>query len=277
MSNEIAIKPENLLTPQEKSLAETLTRFQSFGLSTTTEENSVYRAFALAKGIQQMRESLNPEAMNPIMSLQGSHLGFRTDRDEKGGYNMDTVRECFIAATLNGLTPVGNMFNIIAGRFYPTKEGFTYLLNNMPGLAYQIDLSVPVMRNGGAIVTADIRWSYNDSQTQRQTREIPVRVNAGMGADAILGKADRKAKKWLFEHITKKPMPDGSVDDGDVIDVPASGAVNRAKKPASSFLKPAPAAAPEHPTAPTPVDFDGDELPGLEPEAAAPQGNHIER
>ena len=277
MSNEIAIKPENLLTPQEKSLAETLTRFQSFGLSTTTEENSFYRAFALAKGVEQMRATLTPEAMQPIMSLQSTNLGFRTDLDNKGGYKMEVVRECFIEATLHGLTPVGNMWNIIAAKFYPTKEGFTYLLNNMPGLAYQIDLSVPVMRNGGAIVTADIRWSYNDSQTQRQTREIPVRVNAGMGADAILGKADRKAKKWLFEHITKKPMPDGSVDDGDVIDIPASGAVNRAKKPASSFLRPAPTAAPEQPATPTPVDFDGDELPGLEPEAAAPQGNHIER
>lgn len=277
MSNEIAIKPENLLTPQEKSLAETLTRFQSFGLSTTTEENSFYRAFALAKGVEQMRATLTPEAMQPIMSLQSTNLGFRTDLDNKGGYKIEVVRECFIEATLHGLTPVGNMWNIIAAKFYPTKEGFTYLLNNMPGLAYQINLGIPTARSGGASVMADIQWSYNDSKIQRQTREIPVRVNAGMGADAILGKADRKAKKWLFEHITKKPMPDGSVDDGDVIDIPASGAVNRAKKPASSFLKPAPAAAPEQPAAPTPVDFNGDELPGLEPEAAAPQGNHIER
>lgn len=272
MSNDLTIRPETLLSQNERQLAETLTRFQSFGLATTAGENTFMRAFALAKGVEQMRSTLSDEAMRPIMSLQGSHIGFRTDRDEKGGYNVQTVRECFIAATLNGLTPVGNMFNIIAGKFYPTKEGFTYLLNNMPGLAYQIDNSVPVMKNGGAIVTVDIKWSLNNNGTQRQVKEIPVRVNAGMGADAILGKADRKAKKWLFEHITKKPMPDGSVDDGDVIDIPASGASSRVRKPASSFLKPA---TPVHdqPAA----EYAGDEIPGLEVEPTAEANSYIDR
>ena len=276
MTTELTIKPETLLSKDERQLAEMLTRFQSFGLATTSDENTFMRAFALAKGIQQMRATLNNDAMQPIMSLQGSHLGFRTDRDEKGGYNIETVRECFIAATLNGLTPVGNMFNIIAGKFYPTKEGFTYLLNNMPGLAYQIDNSVPVMKNGGAIVTVEIKWSINNNGTQRQIKEIPIRVNNGMGADAILGKADRKAKKWLFEHITKKPMPDGSVDDGDIIDVASQP--SRVRKPASSFLQAPATKTIDAPAAPTPVDFEGDELPGLEPEAAnVNEGNYIDR
>lgn len=257
----MTIRPETLLSKEEKQLAETLTRFQSFGLATSANENTFMRAFALAKGIEQIRTTLTDDAMQPIMKLQSTHLGFCTDRDEKGGYGINVVRECLIEATLNGLMPVGNMFNIIAGRFYPTKEGFTYLLNNMPDLAYQIDNSVPVMKNGGAIVTMEIQWSHNGNATQKQIKEIPVRVNAGMGADAILGKADRKAKKWLFEHITKKPMPDGSVDDGDIIDVASQP--SRVRKPASSFLKTPEPKTIEAPAAPAPVDFQGDEIPGL--------------
>ena len=112
--------------------------------------NSIENSLVVANAIGFLRENLTPEIMNPIMALQGSKLGFKTDRDlvknsntgkyEKGpGYPLEVVKDCFIEMSLIGLLPTGNMWNVIAGNPYITKEGGTYLLKNLvPGLKYAI-------------------------------------------------------------------------------------------------------------------------------------------
>lgn len=108
-----------------------------------------------------LREAFTPEVMGAFMSLQNTALGFRTDKAQ-GGYPEDVVKEAVIEASLRGLSPVGNQFNIISGRMYVTKEGFQFLLSQVPGLRYGLNLAVPVMKNGGAIVTASMRWQIGD-------------------------------------------------------------------------------------------------------------------
>jgi hypothetical protein len=47
--------------------------------------------------------------------------------------------------------------------------------------------------------------------------DIPIRVNSGMGVDAIIGKATRKARCWLFNSINGTEISDGDVtEDADV-------------------------------------------------------------
>lgn len=76
------------------------------------------KALALAKGIQELRKAFTPEVLKDFLSLQGSAIGFRTDRDDKkeGRYNVDEIRDCAIEALLRGAYPIGNEFNIISGR-----------------------------------------------------------------------------------------------------------------------------------------------------------------
>jgi hypothetical protein len=68
------------------------------------------------------------------MALQGSNLGFKTDKDKTGGYSEAEVKTCLIDAVLLGLQPTGNEFNIIASQMYPTGVGFGALIKTTPRL-----------------------------------------------------------------------------------------------------------------------------------------------
>lgn len=201
-------------------------KLQDVVLSVTGTEglNGFKKAYMMAEGIKQLKELLTPEYMAPIMQLQGSKLGFRTDKDlnkdrTKGpGYPMEVVKDCIIEAVLNGLEVTGNQFNIIAGNCYPTKEGCGAILNKFPGLKYQIILSLPRTNATAssaatsAAVDALIKWTLNGEQNQ-ETIPIAVKMDAYTSLDAVNGKATRKARAWLISRITGSEITDGEVED----------------------------------------------------------------
>lgn len=256
-------KHEIALSAQETQLAETLDKLTESGLACANMTNNFTKTFTVARCVSQLKQALTPQVMQPIMELQGTPLGFRTDKDKNGGYPIETVKEVLIEATMAGLMPCGNQFNIIGGRMYPTKEGFTYLLSQLPDLSYTINQGVPVSKNGGAIVRTEILWRRDPSgvaQPNKKILEIPVRVNNGMGVDAILGKADRKAKCWLYNHVTGRTLNDGEVENDGMNMRPAnSRVVNENPFAAQTPQEPQEAA----------YNPQGDNLPGLEPETPA--------
>lgn len=254
-------KHEITLSSQETQLAETLDKLTESGLACSNMTNNFTKTFTVARCISQLKAALTKEVMTPVMELQGTPLGFRTDRDKQGGYNIDTVKEVLIEAAMAGLMPCGNQFNIIGGRMYPTKEGFTYLLSQIADLSYTINQGVPVNKPGGAIVRTEILWRVDPSGVatpNKKILEIPVRVNNGMGVDAILGKADRKAKCWLYNHVTGKTLNDGEVES-DGMRPTSSRVVNENPFAAQTPQEPQEAA----------YNPQGDNLPGLEPEPPA--------
>jgi hypothetical protein len=193
------------------------------------------KGMLLAEGMAELRKALTPQMMQSILTLQGNALGFKTDKDKDGGYDMDTVRDCTIEAWLRGFYHVNNEFNIIAGRFYGAKAGFERKVKQFPGLTdLDIFKGAPEVAGGNAYVTAAAKWKLNgveDSITfQKQTLaggqvidlRVPVRVNSGMGVDAMLGKADRKIYSSIYNRLTgnRDIIPEGEV--GDVIDVHAT-------------------------------------------------------
>lgn len=225
-----------VVSENQMALAERLGEVAALAASTQGCENPFMAAFTQAGCIGLLREAFTPEVMAAFMNLQNTALGFRTDKVQ-GGYPENVVKEAVIEASLRGLLPVGNQFNIISARMYVTKEGFQYLLSKVPGLRYSINLGVPVNKTGGAIVKASIRWQLDGGEKCSAEREIPVRVNAGMGADAILGKATRKASAWLYNELTHAGIADGEADGA----VSAGGVV----EPAAGFLTPPAAPAPK--------------------------------
>lgn len=183
------------------------------------------KAYTMAEGIKKLKELLTPEYMAPIMELQGSKLGFRTDKDlkkENGsyvkgpGYSMEIVKDCLIEATLNGLQITGNQFNIIAGNMYPTKEGTGYILNNYPGLKYSIVIGLPRINQdkSSAAIEATIKWSLN-GESFEDIIPIPIKMDAYTSVDALIGKATRKARAWLISRITGSEITDGEVEDAN--------------------------------------------------------------
>lgn len=176
------------------------------------------KAYMVADATMKLKSLLTKEYMAPIMALQGSKLGFKTDKDKDGGYPESVVKDCVIEAVLTGVNPVGNQFNIIAGNCYITKEGFGFLLSKISGLSYKIIPQLP--RIGGdaksAAVVMDITYSI-DGITKSEKMDIPIRMNAMMGTDAVIGKATRKARAWLYNTITGSEIADGEAEEIKIV------------------------------------------------------------
>lgn len=172
-------------------------------------ENSPFKQmFTLAQGVQALQQALTPELMAPIMALQNKALGFRCDKN----YPVDVVKDALIEATIRGLQPTGNEFNIIGGRCYITKEGFGRLLANIPGLRYMITPGIPKMSHQGAETPGNVTWTYN-GEKHTEILVFPIKVIPGQGADAILGKYVRKARAWLYAQVTGMELGEGDVND----------------------------------------------------------------
>jgi hypothetical protein len=188
------------------------------GIALGVEANKLQgfeKAFVLADAISQLQSLLTPEYMVPIMALQGNKLGFKTDKDSEKGYPESVVKNCVIEAVLTGVQVVGNQFNIIAGNCYITKEGFGFLLPNVQGLNYEIIPQLPRISpdQTSAAITMQIKWTYGNQPEQTREIPFPIKMNKYMGVDAIIGKATRKARAWLYNNVSGLEIADGDVQD----------------------------------------------------------------
>lgn len=178
------------------------------------------KAYSVATVIGELKLALTPEYMKPIMNLMGTKLGFKTDKDDKGGYDEATVKNCLIEAVLTGVQPVGNQFNIIAGNCYITKEGFGYLLKNIHGLSPKIVPTLPRINAEKTSAAQIMKISWNEGGVEKSEEiEFPIKMNAYMGADAVNGKATRKARAWLFNTIMNTEVADGDITDIGHVDL----------------------------------------------------------
>lgn len=184
------------------------------------------RTVVLAKGMHDLRQAMTKDLVSTVfMPLQGYKLGFRTDKDKEGGYPWEIVRDVAIEAMVRGFQPCGNEFNIIGGNFYATKEGMDRKVSEFPGLTnLNLVPGVPKMGDGGALVPYEATWKINGKPDRleckltkttegEEDRRIPVKVNSGQGADAILGKAERKMLARIYKRISGQ-----TIDEADVVD-----------------------------------------------------------
>lgn len=179
-----------------------------------TNFNNFQSAFVMSTAIQKIDEVLTTEIMKPILALQGKKIGFKTDKI----YGLQVVKDCVIEALLNGLQVTGNQFNIIANNMYVTKEGFGHLLKKIKTLRYQIQHTILGEEKGYVKVSSKITWGdpYNN-EAQKQIQIFLVRAGNYATPDSIIGKAERKARKWLYEYLTGKELA-----EGETIDIPHS-------------------------------------------------------
>lgn len=180
---------------------------------TTSQMQGFERAYMIAEAIANLKDLLTPEYMKPIMALQNNKLGFKTDREN--GYDEAIVKNCLIEAVLIGVQPFGNQFNIIAGNCYVTKEGMGHLLSNWPGLDWEVIPMLPRIAadKPSAAIVMKIVWSINGGQKNEREIDFAIRVNKMMGADAVIGKATRKARAWLFSKLSGIEVSEGDTRD----------------------------------------------------------------
>ena len=176
--------------------------------------------------------------MKPIMSMQGSRLGFKTDKDKDGGYPLKVVKECLIDAVLSGVQLYGNQFNIIAGNMYVTKEGYKHLLAKVKGLTYSIKHGIPKVDNSKqfAIVESVVKWNLN-GEVREEKLEFSIKGNPYMTADSYTGKADRKARAFVFNQVSDIEVSDGDAEDVEYVIVETKPESNSAKPTSQDISK----------------------------------------
>ncbi len=192
--------------------------------------------FAIARAIRKLNALITDDMMTDVMALQGHPLGFRTDKDRDKttggpgpGYPVEVVRPAFIEATVRNFRSVNNEWNIIAGRFYGAKAGFERLVKTYPGLTgFSESASIPERHGDRAFVGYVAQWQLDGQLMNIQKSEkkladgtpfddrFVIRVNQGMGDDAILGKCYRKAYAAVYDVLTGSVLgtPEGEVEYG---------------------------------------------------------------
>jgi len=181
------------------------------------------RAMLLARGIAELRKLLDDKLMAHVLPLMNSPLGFKTDRPNKRNekpYSMTEVRDCLIAALLNGFYPVNNEFNIISGQFYGALNGYKRKVEEVDGITdLRVAPGVPLTHNGQTVVRVAASWRLNGIAKQligpdgKPGHPFPIISGEYVTADALIGKARRKAYKLIYELVTGSTL---TVADGEV-------------------------------------------------------------
>jgi len=195
----------------------------------TKNGNLITKALVLARALRTLQSLCTPAVMEDMMALQGTVVGFRTDREKPKhgpvGYPVEIVRDVCIQAFLRGFDVTGNNINIIAGNLYPTKEGYENRLQNFPGLRdLQINLEVPeILDSKVALVGATASWLFHGRdgfiecvKSEKQDTRIPIKAEDYTTFDAIQGKAKRKLYAKIFERVSG--MSFESQDNHETVD-----------------------------------------------------------
>lgn len=189
-------------------------------------------AFEAVVIVNNLKEALTDEVMKKVfMPLMNTKIGFLTDRtgkktargEAKPLYSVDVVRDCIIDAASFGLLPTFNQFNIIADRMYPTKEGYTALLKKA-GVKYVLSFGKDTSPKDAAFAEISVKINFTEKGQEPNSMVMMAVVakNQYSSYDQIKGKAERRAKKQLFEYVTGNDLGDGDAGDDDnaqVIDV----------------------------------------------------------
>lgn len=195
-------------------------------------DNSPLTAIAITNAVQQLRESITPELIQGLKKLQGSPLGFMTDKDngerigrgkyEPGtGYDDDTIRDVVIMAASKGARMYGNEVNIIKSRMYLTKQYYGRLLDDTLGrYNWHTTPDIPRTATGGAIISGRVWWR-DSSGEHTETCQFAIKGDATSMIDQLIGKWEKRARQMIYERSTGVMAPNDHIDDNGVIDTTA--------------------------------------------------------
>lgn len=220
--------------------------------------NNFGAAFQAVTVVNLLREAMTDDVMDAVfMPLMNTKIGFLTDHTGKPRgsrpalqpYGREVVRDAIIDAVSIGLLPTGNQFNIIAERMYPTKEGYTALLRRL-GVKYFIDVSYDKSQTKGfAEIPCKISYEYNGEKNSFSI-VATVKKDDYSSPDQLRGKAERRAKKALYEYITGCDFGDADDESSTPIDTTYTEIKGNANQGAPIEIKPEPTPQPAQPQQP---------------------------
>lgn len=222
-------KQENALEISVKSLEKITTENGALvkGAASTLSE-----AVAYASAVEQVMTALTPDVMARVfLPLKNKgRLGWRTD--EKPGetkYSLDQLRDAWCDALLRGALPINDEVCLIGGNSYLEKNHFKRKLRQYPELTdLRIQPGKVEMKPTGALIEMSLTCKIGgkDKRLDRTGNSaIPVRLNANQGADAGLGKAERKILSQFYGELTGSEMSDTEFGVEDLDVKPTNGRV----------------------------------------------------
>lgn len=198
------------------------------------------QAFTLAAAVEKVSELLTPDVMARLISLKNKgRLGWRTDKE----YTPDQYHALWVDMILRGALPVNDEVCCIGGNGYLEKNYFRRRLKTYKGLTdLRIQPGKVEMKPSGALVEMTLICLI-DGEERKVERlagsSIPVRLNAGQGADAALGKAERKIMAQFWGQLTGSVQTMSDSDAG-LEDLQDSTVRNEPTAPAPAAEKPKP-------------------------------------
>lgn len=224
-----------------------------------TEPSAMRRTILMAQAVRTARKYIEHCAKD-LVDLQGTSLGFAVDKP----YTADELVNPLTEAAIIGLPFVGNCLNVISGRLYIPVGGWEHRFRSDERFSWpRIQLGeVESTEDGRWIDLPEDKWYSSGGKIVKQRRvpglarveviascqfagvelrlelldrrrtggideRIAIKVNHGMGDDAVLGKARCRAYKhlWRLAMGTSPRLPgDDGADDPDVTDVTATTA-----------------------------------------------------
>jgi hypothetical protein len=179
-----------------------------------------------AMALNEMRPAMTPGVMAVVRSMENTPLGFRTDKPD--GYPDHILKDCVIQAGLDKLSLAGNQFNVIAGQYYITKEGWDALLRKLGATGAVPYASLPDAEDiteaqaGNSKKYAARMGGFAVCQFDGQTRRVELKKSDGFdtrrlvsayGRDlaeamnGIVGKTEATLLKKLYYSLCGKPEP----------------------------------------------------------------------
>lgn len=250
--------PATVNKEQLKKLDDTAKDFYNI---CSQNDQSPITAIQRSSAMGLLRQLLTPEIMAPVMELQGSALGFKTDKDKekvngkyvKGrGYPVEVVRDTFIFALGKGAQMINNEVNIIAENPYLTKNYFFRSLDEKLGadgwiITHEVPEVIKTTEQNGygkdvlkvkANVVSNVWWKDDKTGATGKTQKLVFSIKGDSFAtsDSYTGKADRKAANWLLSNITGQRFIDADVDE-DFIDVTPKSEVTDVKPAINKEIK----------------------------------------
>jgi hypothetical protein len=179
-----------------------------------------------AMALNEMRPAMTPGVMVVVRSMENTPLGFRTDKPD--GYPDHILKDCVIQAGLDKLSLAGNQFNVIAGQYYITKEGWDALLRKLGAAGAVPYASLPDAADitetqvGNLKKYAARMGGFAVCELLGQTRRVELkkadgfdtrRLISAYGRDlaeamnGITGKTEATLLKKLYYSLCGKPEP----------------------------------------------------------------------
>lgn len=213
----------------------------------------VARAVALANATTLVRGAI-AKHWGALAALKDTPFGFATDeREGRPPYSTEQLQVALTHGILLGGLPTGGEITVISARAYLSLPHFERWSRECEDLErVEITLGVPAMPAGGdggtALVDATASYVYRGVPTtiqwtrgQSMDGRISVRVNKGMGPDAVHGKARRKILAAIRRRVEGSRTSAEVTDDEDgrtvvgaVVAAPAITQVATEKPPAVS-------------------------------------------